>query len=103
MSTYVLQCFFQMCESSFNPNTSAPDTWYHFSLVVSSSQTLGGAVKFLEQFILLQLERNDDRHLSNEALTCLSAHLLAKSQVDAADASAAFEVAQRLISDPVTH
>ncbi len=60
-------------------------------------------MKFLEQFILLQLERNDDRHLGNEALTCLSGHLLAKSQVDAADASTAFEVAQRLISDPVTH
>lgn len=60
-------------------------------------------MKFLEKFILLELEGNDDRHLSDETFACLSAHLFAKSHVNTADASAALEVAQRLIRDSVAH
>lgn len=59
--------------------------------------------ELLQQFLLLQAEGDADRHLGDEAFTCLPAHLLTEAQVDTADTRTALKVAQGLIRYPVTH
>ena len=61
------------------------------------------SAEFLQQFVVLQAERDADRHLRDEALARLPAHLLTEAQVDPADAPAALKVRQGLIRHPVTH
>lgn len=56
----------------------------------------------LQQLPVYQLELNADRHLGDELVASLLGHLLAAAQVDVTDASAALEIGQRLVSDPVT-
>lgn len=47
--------------------------------------------QLLQQFVLSQFERHAHGHLRDEPFARRLGHLLAKAQVDLADASAAFE------------
>lgn len=55
----------------------------------------------LQQLPVNQLELHTDGHLSDELVAALLRHLLAAAQVNAADASTALEIGQRLVGDPV--
>lgn len=57
----------------------------------------------LQQFLLDQLELHAHGHLGDELLAAFLGHLFAVSQVNVTDASAALEIGQRLVCDPVTH
>lgn len=57
----------------------------------------------LQQLSVDELELHADGHLGDELVAALLRHLLAAAQVDAADASAALEIGQRLVGDPVAH
>lgn len=57
----------------------------------------------LQQLPINQLELHADGHLSDELVAALLRHLLAAAQVDAADASTALEIGQRLVGDSVAH
>lgn len=56
----------------------------------------------LQQLPVDQLELHADRHLGDELVAPLLGHLLTAAQVNVADASAALEIGQRLVGDPVT-
>lgn len=56
----------------------------------------------LQQFLFYKFKLHADGHLRNELVTSLLGHLFAVSQVDVTYASAALEIGQRLVSDPVT-
>lgn len=56
----------------------------------------------LQQLLLNQFELHAHRHLGDELLAALLGYLFAVSQVNVTDASAALEIGQRLVRDPVT-
>lgn len=56
----------------------------------------------LQELLLDQFELHAHGHLGDKLLAAFLRHLFTVSQVDVTDASAAFEIGQRLVRDPVT-